>query len=597
MFRDVVTQPSLRLKKIFISLLAGGLTAAMLLVGVQTVLALQAIQQLWRGHSHEATLHVAEISQVRQHFGYGGLSRHFHRYLVDPSAKHQQQVEQAIVRLFQSIERVEQLSLAPLERMAINAIAEVAGDYRDAYLLARRQLSQSGLADNLQERLVDDAAAVNALRLLDELALRRVERAEEEARARLEETISGIYWGGLLLPLLLLLTMLLLHFLSRISRANAELERLRGELDSLLEYAPEAILVCSPGGWVQRINRRAEALFAYPRQEIQASSLTRLMPDWPEGADGWQAWHGSTRQIRAGNGDLVPVEVSIGQLEHQQHSHLIITLRDISEQQQARQQIEQLNRSLLKQNQALASVNRELEAFSYSVSHDLRTPLRGIDGFSQLLTRRYEHQLDAVGQDYLQRITKATSRMGQIIDDMLQLSKTTRAPMKPGYLNLSALAEQVSLQLSDDEPERICHWHIEAGLYVVADEGLMRVLLENLLGNAWKYSANEVPSVIHFGAELRFGEWVFHVRDNGVGFDMQYADKLFGAFQRLHGVEEFEGTGIGLSTVQRIIHRHGGKVWAESTPGDGASFYFTLGKLESDMDALSEQDDKHKGEK
>lgn len=219
---------------------------------------------------------------------------------------------------------------------------------------------------------------------------------------------------------------------------------------------------------------------------------------------------------------------------------------------------------------------KELEAFSYSVSHDLRAPLRSIDGFSQVLLDDYESSLDATGQDYLRRVRAAAQRMGMLIDDLIKLSRATRASLNMGPVNLSSLASEIATELSSTFPGQHAEFITHPGIIAEGDRSLLRIALENLLGNAWKYSSKTPDPRIEFGQTEESGRIVFFVRDNGAGFDMRYVDKLFVAFQRLHGVNEFSGTGIGLATVQRIIARHGGRVWAESKPGEGATFYFTL---------------------
>jgi signal transduction histidine kinase len=224
----------------------------------------------------------------------------------------------------------------------------------------------------------------------------------------------------------------------------------------------------------------------------------------------------------------------------------------------------------------LAALNAELEAFAYSVSHDLRAPLRGINGFSQALLEDYADKLDAEGQDYLRRVLAASQHMGQLIDDLLKLSRVTRAEAYHETVELSALAQMIATELQHQEPERQVEFVIEDGLTAKGDSRLLRVVLENLIGNAWKFTAKKPRARIEFGDERLNGRRAYFVRDDGVGFDMAYADKLFGAFQRLHSATEFDGTGIGLASVQRIIHRHGGRVWAEGELEQGATFFFTL---------------------
>jgi len=224
----------------------------------------------------------------------------------------------------------------------------------------------------------------------------------------------------------------------------------------------------------------------------------------------------------------------------------------------------------------LQAVNRELEAFSYSVSHDLRAPLRSIDGFSRALIEDHAAQLDETGRDYLHRVRAASERMGLLIEDLLRLSRLTSRELVRGTVDLSSIAQEVIDDLRERSPGRDLEVVIEAGIEARADPNLVRIALENLLGNAWKFTSKREQAMIEFGARRSDGERAFYVRDNGEGFDMEYAGKLFGAFQRLHSTEEYEGTGIGLATVQRIIHRHGGRVWAEAAVDAGATFCFTL---------------------
>lgn len=225
---------------------------------------------------------------------------------------------------------------------------------------------------------------------------------------------------------------------------------------------------------------------------------------------------------------------------------------------------------------ALEVANRELEAFSYSVSHDLRAPLRAIDGFARALIEDYAKQLDDTGRAYLDRVSRGAQRMGSLIDDLLQLSRVSRIEFHPVSVDLSSMVREVTKRLAEDHPGHRVDTLIAPDVVATGDPRLLHIALTNLLENAWKYTSKTDPARIEFGTQFRNGEVVYYVRDNGVGFDMQYAGRLFGAFQRLHGTE-FPGTGIGLATVQRIVHRHGGRVWAEAETGKGAIFYFTLG--------------------
>ena len=236
-----------------------------------------------------------------------------------------------------------------------------------------------------------------------------------------------------------------------------------------------------------------------------------------------------------------------------------------------------LEQRVLDRTAQLHAANQELEAFSYSVSHDLRTPLRSIDGFSQALLDDNAGQLDAQGKHHLQRIRAATQRMGQLIDDLLNLAHVTRTPMDCGIVDISALAGSIVTELISQEPERTVRVDIQPDLTVEGDPALLRVMLENLLSNAWKFTGKTDAAHIELGRTAQTKtEQTFFIRDNGAGFDMTYAGNLFGAFQRLHNASEFAGTGIGLATAQRIVSRHGGRINASSTVGKGAVFYFTL---------------------
>jgi PAS domain S-box len=224
----------------------------------------------------------------------------------------------------------------------------------------------------------------------------------------------------------------------------------------------------------------------------------------------------------------------------------------------------------------LEAANKELEAFSYSVSHDLRAPLRSIDGFSQVLLEEYKDNLDTQGQNYLARVRLGAQRMGHLIDDMLQLSRISRSDMNIQQVNLSRIAQDIINNLMDEEPDRNIQFSIQTEILVQGDQNLLQIALNNLVENAWKFTSQHPTAYVEIGTIQQNGQPVYFVRDDGAGFDMKYAQKLFGAFQRLHTVNEFPGTGVGLATVQRIIHRHGGQIWADSEKEKGATFYFTI---------------------
>jgi PAS domain S-box-containing protein len=312
-------------------------------------------------------------------------------------------------------------------------------------------------------------------------------------------------------------------------------------------------------------------------------------------ADGWQG--------RLHNGEIPTCRFelrfrrsdgSIGWLEATQHARwdddgefagTSGTLFDITERIQAAERLESLNAELEDRVRVrtaqLEASNQELEAFSYSVSHDLRAPLRAIDGFANILVEDYMASLDAAGRSHLQRIRSASQRMSQLIDDLLELARISRAEINFQDTDLSGLVRDITRELQEGEPERKIDIGVAEGLQTYADPVLIRVALDNLLRNAWKFTGKRDSASIAFGAvqvpgEDKGVETAYFVRDNGAGFDMAYADKLFKPFSRLHASSEFAGTGVGLATVQRVIQRHGGRIWAESQAGQGTTFYFTL---------------------
>jgi PAS domain S-box-containing protein len=260
---------------------------------------------------------------------------------------------------------------------------------------------------------------------------------------------------------------------------------------------------------------------------------------------------------------------------------MVGTIQDVTERRQTQARLlafnAELEQRVAQRTRELESLNRELESFCYSVSHDLRAPLRGIAGFTGILAKNHADALDTKARGYLDRVLAATHRMGELIDDLLDLSRVSRDEMRRQTVDLSQLAREVLANLQQGTPERTVEIHVEDGLAAEGDARLLRAMLENLLGNAWKFTSKTTAARIAFTAAGHDGgARVFAVTDNGAGFDMRYASKLFGPFQRLHRTEEFPGTGIGLATVQRIVGRHGGRIWAEAAPGKGATFRFTL---------------------
>ena len=307
-------------------------------------------------------------------------------------------------------------------------------------------------------------------------------------------------------------------------------------------------------------------------QSVHHDDLARVVFAWDETVERGRRFRLEYRFLHAGGrvvwvtGAAEPVRDARNQLVG-----FLGTAADVTERRRA---AEALQRTTF----ALAAANRELESFSYSVSHDLRAPLRGIDGFSRALEEDYGESLDEEARGYILRIRTATQRMGQIIDDLLLLSRVARAEIRRERVDLTAVAREVDAAFRSAEPERGVSFEVEDGLQVQADGRLVRLLLENLLGNAWKYTSRQTGAHVTLGSRQDGGEACFFVHDDGAGFDMAYAHKLFAAFSRLHSSSEFPGSGIGLATVARIVERHGGRVWAHGEVGKGATFSFTLGR-------------------
>ncbi|HEX6118281.1 MAG TPA: PAS domain S-box protein [Dongiaceae bacterium] len=372
------------------------------------------------------------------------------------------------------------------------------------------------------------------------------------------------------------------------AEADRRLRASEARFRDLLESAPDAVLITDHQGQIQLVNAQAEVLFGFRREELVCQNIEMLVPERYRGnhvlhRQGYVK-EARTRPMGAGlelygvrkDGSEFPVSIGLSPTRTDAGLAVFCDVRDITDQRAAETRIHDLNRRLEHDNAELVAVNKELEAFSYSVSHDLRAPLRAIDGFSQALVEDAGPLLNGEHRSHLTRVRHAAQRMGILIDDLIKLARVTRAELKVDDIDLSVIARQITNGLRETAPGRHAEFIIAPRLQAKADPRLIHVVLENLLSNSWKFTAPRPSARIEFGEVDTAGEIAYFIRDNGVGFDMSYAGKMFGAFQRFHDTREFAGTGIGLATVQRIIHKHGGRIWADSKPDSGATFFFTL---------------------
>ncbi len=363
-------------------------------------------------------------------------------------------------------------------------------------------------------------------------------------------------------------------------------EEVHSRLAAIVESADDAIIGKDLNGVIQTWNVGAEKIFGYKAEEVIGNPISVLVPpgytdEVPEILKrierGEHIENFETVRMRK-DGTIIPVSLTFSAIKDTS-GRLVGASKiahDISERKKAEELIKTLNEKLKRNVDELYAANKELEAFSYSVAHDLRTPLRSIDGFSQAILEDYGDKLDENSMDYFLRIRAASQRMGLLIDDLLNLSRISRSEVNRGTVDLSALAREIVTNLQKTQPGREVEIVIAEGLIDEGDEKLLYVLLQNLFGNAWKFTEKIAKARIEFGVIQFDGKPAYFVRDNGAGFDMAYVDKLFRPFQRLHDVTDFPGTGVGLAMVQRVIHRHGGQVWAEGKVEEGATFYFTL---------------------
>ena len=414
---------------------------------------------------------------------------------------------------------------------------------------------------------------------------RLLSQRTQAAAAEADRTRWVLAMGTALLVSLLIFAGVIIE--SDVGKLQVSERMLRRQAD-LLDKAPGPIIVWQLGGAIEYWNRGAEDLFGITAQQAVGRIHDDLLhPLHPLGMPAVQQelerdgeWRGELTHVVDGREIVAESHMTLV-TEPDGRRTVLKTNRDITEEKRAQEEIRRLNQDLEERvrdrTAQLEASNKELETFAYSVSHDLRAPLRGIDGWSLALLEDYGPQLDPNARQYLERVREETQRMGRLIDDLLKLSRLTRVELQRQSVDLTSLARAIACRLREADTRRGMDFIIQDGLAAGGDTRLLEIVLSNLLGNAVKFTGPRAQARIEFGQGRHRDQLAFYVRDNGVGFDMAYAGTLFGAFQRLHKYSEFPGTGIGLATAQRVLQRHGGRIWAEARPDEGATFYFTIG--------------------
>jgi PAS domain S-box-containing protein len=377
--------------------------------------------------------------------------------------------------------------------------------------------------------------------------------------------------------------------MTRSAQSNPSSSRSESTFQAMLDAAPDAMVGVGRDGRIVMVNTQTEALFGYPRSDLIGAALETLVPDrtkaiHPRHRESYFR-EPRTRPIGVGlelaarrsDGTEFPVDISLSSMDTDDGMIALAAIRDITDRKRTDEELRRARQDANRAAAELLDTNTELEAFNYAVAHDLRAPLRAVDGFSQALVDDYGGALGSEARDYLDRIRRNVQRMGEMIDSLLELSRLVRVPLDPVEVDLSAIVEEEGRAMQQTDPEREVEIVVAPGIVAHADPRLVRVLIDNLLGNAWKFTSPRDRARTEFGVEQNDGERTFFVRDDGVGFDERFADKLFAPFQRLHRSEEFPGSGIGLATVERIVRRHGGTIRAEGKIEEGATFRFTLG--------------------
>jgi len=479
----------------------------------------------------------------------------------------------------QAVEEIERSN--PAQQQRWSETRRLAGEllaHLDRVITARREqgeeqakaLVREGEGKDLMDQI---DVSISALIAESERALQENDLAVHANVGR--ATTFSILGGVLALTVVFIAGLMMQREFARRQRSEAKFQ-------GLLETAPDAMVIVNREGRIALVNAQTERLFRYAQAEMLGQKVELLLPQRYHGVHPSHRGNffaspraramgvGLELYARRKDGTEFPVEISLSPLQTEEGLLVSSAIRDITERKRAQEEI-------LHKSEQLETANRELEAFTYSVSHDLRAPLRHIDGFSKILLESYAESLDAEGRGYLERVRSGTQQMGRLIDDLLNLGRISRQEVRWQVTGLQSLVESTQQELRLEAEGRAIEWRLGSLPFVECDPALIKQVFANLLSNAVKFTRPRPQAVIEIGQTQDNGRPAVFVRDNGVGFSMKYAAKLFGVFQRFHRQEDFEGTGVGLATVQRIVHMHGGRIWAEAELDKGATFYFTLG--------------------